>query len=306
VSGLDPPWTVPPGRPGPRLAGFLRDSAAGERPWSEVKRWVTSGKVEVDGVVERDPGRQLAPGSVVALNMGTPRKAGHQAEIPVVFHDAHVILVDKPEGISSVPYDDDDRDTALDRARAWLRAEVGPGPPPRVVHRIDKDTSGLLVFARSRLAERVLANQLRLHTMERRYLCVVHGRISPQRIESTLTPDRGDGLRGSTTRPGAKRAVTHVDVVEQLDGATLCRVRLETGRTHQIRVHLAEAGHPLIGERVYIRDYQRTGREPRPAKRLLLHAATLGFTHPVGDVPMHFESPLPPEFEAALQALRKA
>jgi 23S rRNA pseudouridine1911/1915/1917 synthase len=302
----DSVWTVPPGRPGPRLAGFLRDCADGERPWSEVKRWVSTGKVCVDGVVERDPGRQLQPGSEVALDMDTPRKAGLADEIPVVFHDGHVILVDKPEGISSVPYDDDERDTAQDRARAWLRSHVGPGPPPRVVHRIDKDTSGLLIFARSRLAERVLANQLRLHTMERRYLCVAHGRISAQRIESMLTPDRGDGLRGSTTRANAKRAVTHVEVVENLPGATLCRVRLETGRTHQIRVHLAEAGHPLVGERVYVRDYMRTGREPMAAKRLLLHAATLGFEHPVGAVPMHFESPLPPEFESALEALRKA
>ncbi|MCB9730343.1 MAG: RluA family pseudouridine synthase [Deltaproteobacteria bacterium] len=300
----DGPWTVPPVSPPPRLAGFLRE-ALGERPWREVKRWISTGKVQVDGEVERDPGRTLRAGDRVALHMETPRRAGQQDEIPVVYWDAHVIVVDKPEGVTSVPYDEDMRDTALSRAQTWLRSRTGPAPPLRVVHRIDKDTSGLLVFARTRLAERELANQLRLHAMERRYLCVCHGRVGPARIESMLVPDRGDGLRGSSTRGQGKRAVTHVEPVESLAGATLCRVRLETGRTHQIRIQLAEAGHPLVGERVYIRDHLRAGRVALEAERLLLHAATLGFAHPVGGAPRHFEAPLPPAFEAALAALRR-
>ena len=123
------------------------------------------------------------------------------------------------------------------------------------------------------------------------------------RIESYLVRDRGDGLRGSTWRPGqCKRAVTHVEVVQRLRGATLCRVRLETGKTHQIRIHLAEAGHPLVGEPVYIREH----RGPViAAPRLLLHAATLGFDHPVTGARIELSSPLPPEFTAVLEALRE-
>ena len=126
------------------------------------------------------------------------------------------------------------------------------------MHRIDRATSGLLAFAKTKRAEVGLAAQLRAHTMERMYICVAHGVVTPRRIESNLVADRGDGLRGSTTRSDqGKRAITHVAVRAALRGATLCEVRLETGKTHQIRIHLAESGHPLVGEPVYIRDYQR-------------------------------------------------
>ena len=117
--------------------------------------------------------------------------------------------------------------------------------------------------------------------------------------------DRGDGLRGSTREPNkGKRAITHVRAVETLHGATLCEVRLETGKTHQIRIHLAESGHPLVGERVYIRDFGNRGGEPLPSARLLLHAATLGFKHPISGVQVRTESPLPPDFLSELARLR--
>jgi len=135
---------------------------------------------------------------------------------------------------------------------------------------------------------------------------VAHGQVRPSRIESRLIADRGDGLRGSTRRPHeGQTAVTHVEVVESLPAATLCRVRLETGRTHQIRIHLAEQGHPLVGETVYLRDYTRAGRRLLPSHRLLLHAATLGFDHPVTGEHLHFASELPPSFETELQQLRR-
>jgi 23S rRNA pseudouridine1911/1915/1917 synthase len=174
------------------------------------------------------------------------------------------------------------------------------------VHRIDKETSGLLAFAKTKLAERELQTLFRAHEIERTYLCAVHGTLTDRRIESRLVTDRGDGLRGSTRHPGqGKRAVTHVHVVEQLERACLCEVRLETGKTHQIRIHLAENGHPLVGERVYIRDWLKKGLEPLPAERLLLHAATLGFAHPVGKQLVRLTSPLPPEFERELARLRR-
>src|SRR5207248_2610477 len=138
------------------------------------------------------------------------------------------------------------------------------GPPPRlrIVHRIDKETSGLVVFARTVEAERGLGRQFHRHTVVRRYLAVVPGYLSPQRIASRLVRDRGDGRRGSTSLPGpGKEAVTFIDVAERLPGYTLLSCRLETGRTHQIRIHLAEGGHPVCGEKVYNR---RPAGPPEP------------------------------------------
>ena len=151
--------------------------------------------------------------------------------------------------------------------------------------------------------------------------------MMPGRIESYLVGDRGDGLRGSartghrsdggrndgTASNGRKndgrgdqgqRAVTHVDVIERLAGATLCRIRLETGRTHQIRIHLSERGHPVVGDRVYCRDRQRTGARGVDAERMMLHAERLGFLHPVGETPLDFTTPPPPAFAAAVERLR--
>jgi 23S rRNA pseudouridine1911/1915/1917 synthase len=173
------------------------------------------------------------------------------------------------------------------------------------VHRIDRATSGLLMFAKSKRAELGLAAQLRAHTMERTYLCVAHGAVASRRIESYLVADRGDALRGSTTHAGqGKRAVTHVLAREALRGATLCEVRLETGKTHQIRIHLAEAGHPLVGEQVYIRDFENAGRRAIAAPRLMLHAATLGFEHPVTGERIALASPPPPDFTVVVDRLR--
>jgi 23S rRNA pseudouridine1911/1915/1917 synthase len=178
--------------------------------------------------------------------------------------------------------------------------------PLYVVHRIDKDTSGLIVFAKTKLAERGLHRVFKQHLAEREYLAVAHGHVRPGRIESRLIADRGDGIRGSTrSAQEGQHAITYVEIAETLPKATLCRVRLETGRTHQIRIHLAERGHPLVGETVYIRDLLRTGATPLPSPRLLLHAATLGFQHPVTNEALAFRSELPPDFLAALDKLRR-
>jgi 23S rRNA pseudouridine1911/1915/1917 synthase len=179
----------------------------------------------------------------------------------------------------------------------------------RAVHRLDRETSGLVVFARTAEAERRLGAQFRAHTVDRRYLAVVRGRAAPGRIESNLVRDRGDGRRGSTAEPGAgKRAVTHVDVVEDLGDFTLVSCRLETGRTHQVRIHLGESGNPLCGERVYDRPLH--GRPTVPdtsgAPRVALHAALLGFDHPHTGRRMSWTSPLPADLAAQVARLRAA
>jgi len=217
-----------------------------------------------------------------------------------VFEDAHVAIIDKPAGVSSVPYEKREAGTAMDLLRdAWRRqGKPATSVALHVVHRIDKETSGLIVFAKSKRAEVALAAQFRTHAVDRLYLCVAHGDVRAQTIDTFLVADRGDGLRGSG-RTG-KRAVTHVRPVARLAGATQCEVRLETGKTHQIRIHLAERGHPLVGERVYIRDF---AGEPIASSRLLLHAATLGFAHPVTGAPVAVTSPLPADFTEVVRRL---
>ncbi len=261
---------------------------------------------------------------------GSEGEAGRAAEI-VVYADADVVVVRKPAGVLTVPFERGDRDTLLALARVALRrietrrarradgpgrsgAAAGSGTPPpvnptlRAVQRLDRDTSGLLVFARSVPAQRALQEQLARREVGRRYEALVHGAAGDATFESWLIEDRGDGRRGSWTGgaapppPGARHAVTHVRALETLRGATRVACELETGRQHQIRIHLAEAGHPLIGETVYGRDYQG----PRiPAPRPMLHAAVLAFRHPRDGRPLRFEEPPPADFEAILRQLRR-
>jgi 23S rRNA pseudouridine1911/1915/1917 synthase len=232
--------------------------------------------------------------------------------------DEHVVVVEKPSGMSTVRHPAerawDERRKALSPTLEDLvpalvaRAEGRPrkGPRLRVVQRLDKETSGLVVFARTVPAERGLGKQFHAHTVIRRYLAVVPGLVPPQRIATRLVRDRGDGRRGSTDVPDAgKEAVTFVDVVERLAGYTLLACRLETGRTHQIRIHLAELGHPVCGDKVYVhRSDGGLFPDRSGAPRLALHAAELGFTHPVTRASMHWTMPLPADLEEFLDRLR--
>jgi 23S rRNA pseudouridine1911/1915/1917 synthase len=276
----------------------------------KAKSLVISGKVTVDGVCITDPAHRLAGGENIAWNMAVPdpRRQLAMAGFRVVFEDGHLIIIEKPEGVTTVPYERKDTGTALDLVReAWRRqGKRATVTPLYTVHRLDKDTSGLLCFAKTKLAERGLHEIFKNHLASREYLAVAHGRVIGGRIESRLVENRGDGIRGSTQRPyEGQQAITFVEVVETFSRSTLCRVRLQTGRTHQIRIHLSEQGHPLVGETVYIRDLLRAGRTPLPAGRLLLHAATLGFDHPVTGARLDFSCPLPEEFQAELKRLRE-
>jgi 23S rRNA pseudouridine1911/1915/1917 synthase len=294
-----PIWTGE--RPGVTVAAFVRARAG--VPWTVAKRHVTTGKVFVDGERVTAIDHRLAVGQQVELRMAAPRPRDPEREGVLVFDDAHVVVIDKPAGISSVPYEEREGGTAMDLIRgAWRRmGKPATSVPLHVVHRIDRATSGLLAFAKTKRAELGIAAQLRAHTMERQYVCVAHGVVAAGRIESMLVPDRGDGMRGSTSHAHqGKRAVTHVTVERALRGATLCAVRLETGKTHQIRIHLAESGHPLVGETVYIRDYAGPLID---SPRLMLHAATLGFVHPVTGETVSLRAPLPPDFTAVVDGL---
>ena len=297
------PWLVDAG--GETVAAFVR-ARTGE-PWSQVKRWVERGKVFVDGACETAVDHRLVAGQQVELRLGAPRPRDPTREAVIVHDDPHVVVIDKPVGVSSVPYEEREQGTAMDLIRgAWRRmGKPATSVPLHVVHRIDKATSGLLMFAKSKRAEVALAAQLRTHEVDRAYLCVAHGAVAAGRLESFLVADRGDGLRGSARHAGqGKRAVTRVAPVEALRGATLCEVRLETGRTHQIRIHLAERGHPLVGETVYMRDFVERGGRLIASPRLMLHAATLGFAHPASGEWVSLKAELPPDFREVVDRLR--
>jgi 23S rRNA pseudouridine1911/1915/1917 synthase len=304
---------------GATLADVLRQHQPGQS-WSQVRRLVGSGRIRIDGSLCLDPARRLKEGERVEV-LTRPASNQSQAKPLVLRHvDAHLVVVEKPAGLRTVAHpaerDWPARRKALDPTLVDLvAARLGPAekrarklhlPRLRIVHRLDKDTSGLLVFARTVLAEAGLGRQFRAHTVVRRYLAIVPGWVRPQRIESRLVPDRGDGRRGSTKLRGVgKEAITHVDVVEKLAHHSLLSCRLETGRTHQIRIHLAELGHPVCGEKVYNRraDGSRLPECPG-APRLALHAAELGLTHPVTGEAMHWSMALPRDLSTFLEQLR--
>ncbi|MBI5537170.1 MAG: RluA family pseudouridine synthase [Deltaproteobacteria bacterium] len=279
-------------------------------PWSRVRRMIESGKVRVDHQTQTDPGHLVLPDQHLEIVPNAPRPATRSrlSGEAIAFVDDHVVVVRKPPGISAVPFEQGERGTLHELVRAWLNRSAASRNDRAtgdlgIVHRIDKDTSGLLVFTRTLLAKRHLTQQFRFHTVERVYFAIAQGRVDRTTFRSRIVQDRGDGLRGSTRDPRAgQEATTHVEPIERFDNATLLRCRLETGRTHQIRIHLSEAGHPLLGEPVYTRSF--AGPLLR-APRLMLHAAVLGFEHPIGHRIVRFEDPLPEDMLKVLQALRK-
>jgi 23S rRNA pseudouridine1911/1915/1917 synthase len=239
-------------------------------------------------------------------------RTGPLAESAIVFCDRDVVVVDKPSGLLSVADEPENRQTAVDCTRTLLRRmnKGGADTALGVVHRLDRDTSGLMVFARTAHAKRALAAQFREHAIDRVYHAIAHGVVAATRVETSLLPDRGDGMRGShghfrraqgNTPMEAKRSVTHIRPLAALVGATLVECRLETGRQHQIRIHLSELGHPLVGERVYIRDHAGPKIE---ATRPMLHARTLGFVHPRTAERVLFDREPPDDFQATIASLR--
>ncbi len=283
--------------------------------WRDARKLIDRGKIFIDDRQCLDDTTRLIAGARVEVRDSAtppPDPVLERAAGAVVYEDDTVVVIDKPAGLASVPFGDAEPVTAIDLVRdAWrARGRRVRVMPLRVVHRLDKETSGLLLFAKTREAERDLQRLWSRHDIERQYVCLAHGRVSAGRIESRLVADRGDGLRGSLPADApasarGKRAVTHVRMREVLSGATLCEVSLETGRTHQIRIHLAEAGHPVVGEPVYIRDYVRRGDTPIDAPRLMLHAETLGFVHPVTGRLLRLVAPPPEEFDRVVATRRK-
>lgn len=251
-----------------------------------------TGKVAFRGVPTADGGRLVEP-SDITVNPALPRiNAGF--DLAIIHRDPHLAVLWKPPGLLSVP---------ASRAGGHRNAVGLAGRllgEAHAVHRLDEDTSGLLLVARSEPALQALKPLFERHEIERRYLAIALGRFPPveRAVRSMLVRDRGDGRRGSADpeEPGpdeGREAVTHLRLVEPVGpGACLVEARLETGRTHQVRIHLAEAGHPILGDAVY-----GGPLVARQAPRLALHAAVLGFVHPFSGKPVRFEAPLADDLE---------
>jgi 23S rRNA pseudouridine1911/1915/1917 synthase len=305
---------------GATLTAVLRWRLSGQS-WHQIRQHVAARRVRVNGELCLDPARRLIEGDVVEVHeRSAPFPTAHRAELAIRHLDEHVVVVEKPAGINTVRHPAErewtDRRRALaptleDRLQlaiaARLRRPEAALPRLRIVHRLDKETSGLVAFARSPLAERELGRQFHAHTVVRSYLAVMPGIVTPQTIRTFLIRDRGDGRRGSTGVSGqGKEAVTHVAVAERLPGYTLLSCRLETGRTHQIRIHLAELGHPVCGDPVYhVRRDGTVMPDESGAPRLALHAAELGFRHPATAEELHWEMLLPPDLQAFVERLRR-
>ncbi len=332
------PFSVPLDLSGTALDAAVR--VAFGLTWGRARDLVRRGKVAIDGRTVTDPVRYVRTGNVVTIDLAARNTRTIASDLPegaLVHVDPHIVVVDKPAGMSTVPYDPEGMGASIakrsmergeevtldERVRVALARRErssgrgGKAPPTLgVVHRLDKETSGLIVFTRTWSAKKALMDEFRAHTVHRRYLAIVHGDAKAGTIKTHFIEDRGDGLRGSIEhRSGRKKAVgsersqvatTHFDVVERLTSkafgvCTLIACRLETGRTHQIRIHLSEAGHPVVGERVYIRGYRGT---VVPAPRLMLHAAELGFVHPATNAEMKWESKVPADMQDVLDSLR--
>jgi len=320
MSATLPPFTVAPQEAGFTLAKVLR-SRLGGPSWGEVRKLIAARRVKVGDAVCSDEARRLKENEVVVL-LEHPKplpRVAHPERLVVRHLDEHVVVVEKPAGVNTVRHPAElewskerrELDPTLEDLTQWAIAKQLDRPAHelprlRIVHRLDKETSGLVVFARSALAERELGHQFRRHTVVRRYLAVVPGIFTPKTIRSNLVPDRGDGRRGSTQlRDAGKEAVTHVAIEERLPGYTMLSCRLETGRTHQIRIHLSEAGHPVCGDKVYVKKPNGEMFEDKSgAPRLALHATELGFRHPATEAELHWSMPLPGDLQMFVERLK--
>lgn len=303
---------------GEKHAGWRLDRALADALPSlsreRLKALTKSGALTLDGATVRDPSMKVAGTEVFALDVPAPEPAHNEAQdIPlvVVHEDKHLLVVDKPAGLVVHPAAGN-RDGTLVNALlhhcAGQLSGIGGVARPGIVHRIDKDTSGLLVIAKDDPTHEGLAKQFAAHSIGRRYLAIVNGRpMAPEgTIDAPLARSNFDRKKIAIVEEGrGKRAVTHWRRLTNLKKAALVECRLETGRTHQVRVHLSSIGHPLLGDPVYGRG-KSVHRELLNAldfRRQALHAAGLEFTHPVTKDRLSFESALPPDMQQLFNEL---
>jgi 23S rRNA pseudouridine1911/1915/1917 synthase len=302
---------VPREAGGTRLDRFLAGALGISR--SELQRWITAGRVTVEGAARQADGR-VREGERIAVEPMAPATTealpDDGVRFDVLYVDDDVVVVDKPAGLVVHPARGHASGTLVNGllARGFFRAQDDDNARPGIVHRLDRGTTGVMVVARTPQAREALKAQFQAHTIERAYVAIVVGEATGAHYDTWHGRHPRDRLRFTTHVRSGKRAITHVRVIEWLKGATLVECTLETGRTHQIRVHLSEHGHPVLGDPLY-------GKPPRDpllkevAGRLghqALHARVLGFVHPRTGKVVRFDVPPPADFARALRELKRA
>jgi 23S rRNA pseudouridine1911/1915/1917 synthase len=297
-------WTVENQFEGERIDKFITEALEEDISRTLVQQWVKDGHVKVNGKAVK-PNYKLSLQDVIALVIPEPQGVELLAEnIPlnVVYEDSDVIVINKQRGLVVHPAPGHYSGTLVNalmyhcKDLSGINGELRPG----IVHRIDKDTSGLIMSAKNDKAHASLAEQLKAHTVNRKYMALVHGYIQHDQgtIDAPIGRDSHDRKMYTVTEKNSKTAVTHFVVIERFGDFTLVELKLETGRTHQIRVHMKFIGHPLVGDPMY-------GK----SKGMLmdgqaLHAAILGFTHPRTGEWLQFEAPIPPDMENLISTIR--
>ena len=302
----------------PAHAGWRLDRALADAvptmSRERLKALIRSGGLEADGKLLRDPATKVRGHEGFTLTVPEPEPAHNiPQDIPltICFEDEHLLIVDKPAGLVVHPAAGNRAGTlvnALLHHCAGRLSGIGGVARPGIVHRIDKDTSGLLVVAKTDVAHEGLAKQFAAHSIDRRYLAIVNGlpKTAGGIIDAPLARSAHDRKKiAIVSGARGKRAVTHWRRLEPLRDAALVECRLETGRTHQVRVHLASIGHPLLGDPVYGRgkSVHRQLLNQLDFKRQALHAAGLGFVHPVTKARLSFDSALPSDMQELFTAL---
>lgn len=293
-------------RSGERLDAFL-SRALPEISRSAAQKLIAEGNVLLDGKPAKKNDR-LEPGQAVSVTIPEPRPVDvtpTEMQLDIVYEDEDVAVVNKPKGLVVHPAAGHQDDTlvngllyAMGESLSGINGELRPG----IVHRIDKDTSGLLAIAKNDLAHAVLASQLKDHTMARTYEAIVCGNLKEDSgtVDAPIGRHPTDRKKMCVTQRNSKPAVTHWEVVKRYRGYTHIRCRLETGRTHQIRVHMAYIGHPILGDTVYGHKKPELGQDSQ-----CLHAGTLSFRHPRDGRPVLVFAPLPEYFTKVLEKLEK-
>jgi 23S rRNA pseudouridine1911/1915/1917 synthase len=320
---------VPPEQAGARLDRALSELVP-ELSRTRIQALAKAGKVACDGSVLRDPAARVAAGAVLSIDVPPPETTAPAAEaiaLDIVYEDDALIVIDKPAGLVVHPAPGQQAGTLVNALLAHCGTSlsaIGGEARPGIVHRLDKDTSGLLVVAKTDQAHRALQQQFADHgrtgPLERVYVAVAWGvpRISPFTVDAPIRRDPRNREKMAVAPPGLGReAITHGEVVERFGGAnapaSLIRCQLETGRTHQIRVHMAHSGHPVLGDRLYGSGFRtKESLLAAPARdalaalgRQALHAETLAFAHPVSGARLAFQRPPPADMARLIAALRR-
>ncbi len=292
--------------PGERLDAFLARCAEGLTR-SAAQKLIEEGQVTLNGRPAKKNDK-LKPGDEVHYSIPAPREVNIEArDIPlqIVYEDEDVVVINKPKGLVVHPAAGHQDDTlvngllyAMGDSLSGINGELRPG----IVHRIDKDTSGLLAVAKNDLAHTVLASQLKDHSMARTYEAIVCGsfRDSSGTVDAPIGRHPTDRKKMCVTARNSKEAVTHWEVVKRYRGYTHIRCKLETGRTHQIRVHMAHIGHPILGDTVYGHKSKELGQDSQ-----CLHAGALCFAHPRDGRPIVVCAELPDYFKQVIEKLEK-